>query len=64
MKFRLDRLSFTIPVLIIAGMFYCMWSYYAEGASRLKETAEVWLGASVVAILLSLGLRRISQVKK
>ena len=64
MKFHLDQLSFTIPVLVIAGMFYCAWGYYAGGASRLKETAVVWLAASIVAVLLGLGLRRIGQVKK
>jgi hypothetical protein len=63
MEFR-DRLSFTIPVLVIAGIFYCAWGYYAGGVSRLKETAVVWLAASIVAVLVGLWLRRMGQVKK
>jgi len=64
MKFYLARLSFTIPVLVIAGMFYCAWGYYAGGASRLKESALVWFTASIVAVLLGLGLRWFGHVKK
>jgi hypothetical protein len=59
-----QRLSFTIPVLVIAGILFCAWGYYLGGMSKLLEHAAVWLAASIVAILLGLWLRRSSQVKK
>jgi hypothetical protein len=59
-----QRLSFTIPVLVIAGIFFCVWGYYEGGMSKLIEHAVVWLAASIVATLLGLWLRRSSQVKK
>jgi|SRR5271157_5436705 len=58
-----DRLSFTIPVLVIAGILLCAWGYYAGGVSKLKETAVVWFAASVIAILFGRWLRRSGHVK-
>jgi hypothetical protein len=64
MKFQLARLTFTIPVLVIAGTLLLRLGYYAGGVSTLRETAVVWLAASIVAVLLGVGLRKIGQVKK
>jgi hypothetical protein len=64
MKIQLTRLSFSIPVLVIAGILYSAWGYYAGGVSRLKESAVVWLAASIVAVGAGLWLRRFGQVKK
>jgi hypothetical protein len=62
MKFQ--RLSFTIPVLILAGILFSIAGYLIAGAPKAIEHAMVWLAASMVAILLGLWLRRSSQVKK
>jgi hypothetical protein len=62
MKFQ--RLSFTIPVLILAGIFFSVAGYFIGGAPKAIEHAVVWLAASIAAILLGLWLRRSSQVKK
>jgi len=62
MKFQ--PLSFTVPVLIVAGVFLSVWGYFIGGVPKAIELAVVWLAASTVAILLGLWLRRSSQVKK
>ena len=62
MKFQ--PLFFTIPVLILAGIFFSVWGYFIGGAPKAIEHAVVWFTASIVAILLSLWLRRSSQVKR
>jgi len=62
MKFQ--RLSFTIPVLVLAGIFLSVWGYFIGGAPKAAELAVVWFAASIVAVLLGLWLRRGSQVKK
>jgi hypothetical protein len=62
MKFQ--RLSFTIPVLILAGVFLSVWGYFIGGVPKAVELAVVWFAASIVAVLLGLWLRRSSPVKK
>jgi hypothetical protein len=62
MKFQ--PLSFTIPVLVLAGIFFSVVGYLIGGVPKAIEHAVVWLAASTVAILLGLWLRRSSQVKK
>ena len=62
MKFQ--TLSFTIPVLILAGIFFFVWGYFMGGLPKAMEIAVVWLAASTVAVLLGLWLRRSTQVKK
>ncbi len=61
---KLQPLSFTIPVLILAGILVSLWGYFIGGAPKAIELAVVWLAAAIVAILLGLWLRRTSQVKK
>jgi hypothetical protein len=62
MKFQ--PLSFTIPVLIVAGIIFSVWGYFIGGVPKAIEHAVVWLAASTVAILLGFWLRRSSQLKK
>jgi Ca2+/H+ antiporter len=62
MKFQ--TLSFTIPVLVLAGVFFSVWGYFNGGLPKAMELAVVWLTASTVAILLGRWLRRSTQVKK
>jgi hypothetical protein len=59
-----QRLSFTIPVLILAGIFFSVAGYFIGGVPKAVEHAVVWFAASIVAVLLGLWLRRSSQVKK
>jgi hypothetical protein len=59
-----QQLSFTIPVLILAGIFSSVAGYFIGGVPKAIELAVVWLAASTVAVLLGLWLRRRSQVKK
>ena len=60
---RYGHLRFVIPVLVVVGIVYCATSYYEGGVTRLKVTAEIWLAASIVAVLVGLLLRRFSKVK-
>ena len=62
MKFQ--PLSFTIPVLVLAGILNSVWGYFSGGVPKAIEHAVVWLAASIVGILLCLWLRRNSRVKK
>jgi hypothetical protein len=62
MKFQ--RFSFTISVLILAGIFFSVWGYFIGGMPKAMEHAVVWFSASIVAILLGVWLRRSTQVKK
>jgi len=50
MKFQ--SLSFTIPVLVLAGILCSVWGYFIGGVPKAIELAVVWLAASIVAILL------------
>jgi len=65
MKFQLkfQPLSFTIPLLILAGIFFAVWGYFIGGVPKAIEHAVVWFTASIVAILVRLWLLS-SQVKK
>ena len=54
-----QRLSFVIPVLLIAGMSYSIWAYYTRGISGLRTRTEVWLLALAAAILMNLFVRRL-----
>ena len=56
-----QRLSFVIPALLIAGMFYSMWAYYTRGISGLRTGSEVWLLLSAAAILMNLFVRRLGE---
>jgi hypothetical protein len=62
MKFQ--PLSFTIPVLVLAGIFFSIWGYFIGGMPKAVEHAVVWYAASIVAVLLGLWVRRSSQAKK
>ena len=61
---KLQPLSFTIPVLILAGILFSAMGYLEGGVPKAKERAIVWFAASTVGILLSLWLRRGGQVKR
>jgi hypothetical protein len=61
---KLQPLSFTIPVLIVAGIFFSVWGYFVGGVPKAIEHAVVWFAASIVAVLLGVWLRRSSPVKK
>jgi drug/metabolite transporter (DMT)-like permease len=56
-----QRLSFVIPVLLIVGTFYSIWAYYTRGISGLRTRSEVWLSASVAAILINLLVRKLGE---
>jgi len=62
MKF--PPLSFTVPVLILAGIISFVWGYFIGGVPKALDLAVVWLAVSIVVILLGLWLRRNRQVKK
>jgi hypothetical protein len=62
MKF--PDLSFTIPVLVLAGIFVSVWAYFVGGLPKAMELAAVWFAASTVAVLLGIWLRRSILVKK
>jgi len=64
LQLRLQPLSFTIPVLVIAGIFSSIWGYFIGGRLKAVEHALIWYAASIVAVLLGVWLRRSSQVKK
>ena len=51
------RLSFLIPVLIVAGTLNSVVAYDARGISGLRTSAEGWLIGLVAAVLLNLFLR-------
>jgi len=55
------RLSFVVPVLMVAGTLNSIWAYYARGISGLRISVEAWLIGSTAAILLNLFLRRLSE---
>jgi hypothetical protein len=59
-----DSLSVVIAVLIVAGIVLCLRAYSAGGLSDLRETAAIWLAASVVAVLVGRWLRKLGQVNK
>jgi hypothetical protein len=62
MKFQ--RFSFTISVLILAGIFFSVWGYFIGGMPKAMEHAVVWFSASIVGVLLGVWLRRGTQVNK
>jgi hypothetical protein len=59
-----DNLRFTIAVLILVGIVFCVRAYLTGGISHLEETAAVWVMASVVAILLNHWLQRLGHANK
>jgi hypothetical protein len=59
-----DNLLFTIAVLIVVGVVFCVRTYFTGGISHLEQTAAVWIMASAVAVLLGRWLRRLGHVKK
>jgi membrane protein YdbS with pleckstrin-like domain len=61
---KVQPLSFTVPVFVIAGIGFSAWGYYEGGMSKLIEHAVVWLVASIAAVLLRPWFRGSSQVKK
>jgi len=58
-----QRLSFVVPVLLIAGVSYSIWAYYTRGISGLRTRTEVWLLASAAAILANLFVQRLGKDK-
>jgi hypothetical protein len=64
LQLKFQPLSFTVPVLILAGIFFSVAGYFIGGVPKSIEHAVVWLAASIVALLLRLWLLSSSQVKK
>src|SRR5215469_9232858 len=57
MSLDTTRLSFLIPVLIVAGTLSSVIEYFERGISGLRTSAERWLIGLVAAVLLHLILR-------
>jgi|SRR5579871_1496948 len=59
-----DSLRFTIAVLIVVGVVFCVRAYFTGGISHLEQTAVVWAMASAIAVLLGRWLRGVGRVNK
>ena len=59
-----DSLTFTIAVLMLVGIVFCVRAYVMGGVAHLEQTAVAWVIISAVAVLLGRWLRSFGQVKR
>jgi hypothetical protein len=53
-----QRLTFIVPVVLLAGVMDSAWSYYQGGVYRMRDTAEGWFVGLIGMIIFVLVRRR------